>query len=46
MGALLANFDCQSQILEIPLQDYPPGIYYLQVATVNERPSIKKIVIQ
>lgn len=45
-GSKIVNTTCQSMSEELPLDEYPPGIYFLHVGLVGERTVIKKIVIQ
>ena len=45
-GAMLAHFKPSSMSIQIPIEQYPPGIYFLNVAILGEQTVIKKIVIQ
>jgi hypothetical protein len=46
LGNLIRSQTCSTQSIELPLGDYPPGIYFLHVAILGEQTTIKKIVIQ
>lgn len=45
-GALISHLKPDSQSILLPLEEYPPGIYFLHVAILGEQTVIKKIVIQ
>lgn len=44
-GALVSELSPATQSIELPLEEYPPGIYFLHVAVLENQPIIKKIVV-
>ncbi len=44
-GQKLQDTDVQSFHFVVPLKDYPPGIYFIHVATLSNKLIIKKIVL-
>lgn len=45
IGQKLAQFELTTESLKIPLHNYPAGIYFIHVATLNDKTAIRKIVV-
>jgi len=44
-GQEIESLNLMSSELKIPLNNYPPGIYFIHVATLNDKVLIKKITV-
>lgn len=45
-GQMVQSIDALSTKIEIPLENYPSGIYFINVATLSDKILIKKFIVQ